>query len=105
MEWLKYIAMSGAVFLVAFGLVTLAMAWLAPRALDTRFMRWMLTGERLEPTRRNRVMASAGSILSGVYILLTVSRHVVLALLALVAWALITVLLRRARTPARPLAA
>ena len=99
MDWLKYTALAMATFLIAFGLVTLAMTWLAPRALDTRFMKGMLTGERLEPTRRNRALASAGSVVFGTYIWFTVGGLVVPALLALAAWVAITLLLRRARMP------
>jgi hypothetical protein len=101
MEWLKYTGMVMAAFLVVFGLVTLVMAWLAPRSLDTPFMKGMLTGERLLPTRRNRVLASAGSVLFGTYLWLALASYAVPALLVAAAWLAVTVLLRRARTPAQ----
>jgi hypothetical protein len=100
MEWLKYTALVLATFLIAFGLVTLAMTWLAPRALDTRFMTGMLTGQRLEPTRRNRTLASAGSVIFGTYIWLSIHWFVAPALLVLAVWGVISLLLRRARTGA-----
>ena len=102
MEWLKYTALALASFLIVFGLVALAMTWLAPRMLDTRFMRGMLTGQRLEPTRMNRTLASAGSVIFGTYIWLSIHWFVVPALLVLAVWMVITLLLRRARTPVPP---
>lgn len=102
MEWLKYTALFLASFLIVFGLLTLAMTWLAPRALDTRFMTGMLTGQRLEPTLRNRTLASASSVIGGTYIWLSVHWIVAPALLVLAVWMVIILLLRRARTPAPP---
>ena len=83
MEWLKYTALVLASFLIVSGLVALAMTWLAPRMLDTRFMQGMLTGQRLEPTRRNRTLASASSVVFGTYLWLSIHSFVVPALLVL----------------------
>ncbi len=101
MEWMKYAAMAMATLLIVFGLLALVMAWLTPRALEAPLMKWMLTGERLEPNRKNRVLASAGSVIFGTYILLSLNLHVVPALAALAAWLVVTLVLRRERTPSR----
>lgn len=103
MEWLKYALQGLSLFLIMFGLASLALAWLAPRSLDGRLMTGMLTGERLAPSRRNRGLVCLGSILFGLYAWLIVTGHPLPAMVALAAWLPITWFLYRART--RPSAA
>ena len=103
MEWLKYTAQGLSLFLLLFGLASLVLAWLAPHALDNRFMQGMLTGERLAPSRRNRTLACLQAIVFGMYVWLVVTKHPLPALVALAAWFALTAYLYRSRL--RPSAA
>lgn len=72
--------------LVVVGLFTLVATWAAPRILEHRFMRWLVTGRRLAPTRANRALMACWAALIGGYLLLSVGGYYVLSVIVLVAW-------------------
>ena len=86
MEFLKTLSATGGALLIVTGLLALVAVWTFPRALQTPFARWMITGKRLAPTRNNQILMSVWAFLFGCYLLLFSLGHQVLGLIALVVW-------------------
>lgn len=101
MEWMKWFALAGGLFVALSGAIGLVLTQWAPRVMDLPFMRWMVTGRHLEPSRRNRILASAWALLGGTYIFLSASGYVIPALVVFVAWMPVAVLFFRAVASAR----
>ena len=84
------------IFLIATGTIALVFAWLAPTLLDPPFLRWMITGKRLAPTRANRTLMASWAVLMGCYLLLSSLGYRTLSLIAVaVCLAVGVVVLRR----------
>ena len=75
MEILRNVVIVLSGLLVSFGLLSLAITWLAPGIADKPFFRWMLTGSRMAPTRSNRTLMALWSAVLGLYVLLSQTRH------------------------------
>lgn len=90
-------------FLVGFGLLSLAITWLAPGITDTRFFRWMLTGSRMAPTRSNRTLMALWSTVLGSYFVLSQTRHYTASYIVFAMWIpLAYMVLRSPRSPRPP---
>ena len=95
MDILKTIVIALSVFLIAFGIIALVVAWSAPKLMDNPLFKWMLTG-RLPPTRSNRTLIAVWGILLGSYFLLSTTEQRLVSYIVFAAWApLAVVLLKR----------
>lgn len=86
MEPLKILVLVLSACLILFGIAALLGTWLAPSFMDRRFMRHMLTGWRLEPSRSNRVLMSIWATLIGGYLALAMLEFRMASLVVLAAW-------------------
>ena len=86
MEIARLIVMALGALIVLIGAFSLIAAWFAPNALATPFMRWMVTGRKLEPTRSNQSLMSVWSILIGTYMLAALSGHMIASMIVFVVW-------------------
>ena len=75
-----------AAFLVLVGLLTLILAWFAPRFLDHPTLQWLITGKRIPPTRANRTLGSIWAILIGSFFLLSLSGQHTISYIVFAAW-------------------
>ena len=72
--------------LVLVGVAALIATWFTPSLMDRPFMRTMLTGRRLRPTRSNRILMSVWTILIGLYTALSVLGYRMPSLIVFAAW-------------------
>jgi len=85
-SFLQSIVFVLAVFLVTFGLFALIAAWASPGLLDSPFMRKLVTGNRLAPTRANQTLMGAWAMLIGGYFLLSIGGYRTLSYIAFAIW-------------------
>ena len=86
MEIVKLITMALGGLIVLVGIFSLVAAWFAPSVLATPFMRWMVTGRKLAPTRANQTLMSIWSILLGTYIVVSLSGYLVVGIIVFFLW-------------------
>ena len=86
MEILKILIAVLSSFLVLGGIVALAGTWLAPNFMDRPWIRRIVTGDRLDPSRSDRTIMSIWTILIGSYLMLSMLGQSTLSYVVFVAW-------------------
>jgi hypothetical protein len=87
------VASAFALMLIASGSLVLLASLISPRLLRTQFMRWMVFGNRLEPTRSNQVLIAIWAMLFGGGLLLFMHGYRTLSFIAFLAWAPVTAIM------------
>lgn len=91
------IVLSG--LLVCFGVVSLAITWLAPGIAGTRFFRRMLVGSRIPPTRSNKTLMALWLAVLGAYVLLSRGGYDMAGYVAVALWLPLAFLVMRSARP------